>query len=85
MFTASVKNYDRGIFIGEETGGNSNIQVGDFEQMLTLPRSGLRIRLPVFYDKMEVKFQNSKQGILPNHSQRNSITDEINGDDHVMD
>ena len=84
MFSALIKNYDRGVFIGEETGGNPNIQIGDFEQMLTLPNSGLRLRIPLFYEEMDVTFDNSGHGIIPNFFKKNSIVEEIAQEDSVL-
>jgi len=34
LFTSMLKTYDKGIFIGEEAGGNPVVQIGDFEQMI---------------------------------------------------
>lgn len=85
MFAALIKNYDKGVFIGEETGGNPKVQVGDFEQMLTLPSSGVRIRIPLFYEEMAVSFPNTNKGIKPDFYQRNNIAQEIEGKDQTMD
>jgi len=85
MFTALLKTYDKGIFIGEEAGGNLVSQVGDFEQLLTLPTSGVRMIIPLIYEKMNVNFENTGHGVLPHHPVRNSIMDEINNSDAVME
>jgi len=79
-----LKTYDKGIFIGEEAGGNPYSQVGDFEQMLTLPTSGVRVIIPLVYEKMKVNFENTGHGVIPTHLVRNSIADELAGKDKVM-
>ena len=84
MFAGLVKNYYRGLFIGEETGGNPKVQIGDFEQMLTLPGSGLRIRIPLFFEEMDVDYENPEQGIIPDFFQRNNISQEIKKEDHIL-
>ncbi len=84
MFSGLVKNYDRGIFIGEETGGNPKIQIGDFEQMLTLPSSGLRIRIPLFYEEMDVDFSNPNRGVVPDIYKSNDINQVISKEDSVL-
>ena len=84
LFTSLLKNYDKGILIGEEAGGNPYCQVGDFEQMLTLPTSGVRMIIPLVYEKMKVNFENTGHGVIPKHLVRNSIADELGGRDAVM-
>ncbi len=84
MFSALVKNYNRGIFIGEETGGNPKIQIGDFEQMLTLPNSGLRIRIPLIYEEMDVDFPNPNRGVLPDIYKSNNISHVMAKEDSVL-
>jgi len=85
MFTALLKTHDKGIFIGEEAGGNPVSQVGDFEQMLTLPTSGVRMIIPLIYEKMNVNFENTGHGVLPDYPIRPSIQDMIDGKDVVME
>lgn len=83
MFAALLQNNNKGIFIGEETGGNPNVQVGDFAQMLTLPNTGLRMLIPLLYEEMEVSFPNTGNGILPNYDMRNDVSSKLNGVDSV--
>lgn len=85
LFTSLLKTYDKGVFIGEEAGGNPYSQVGDFEQMLTLPTSGVRMIIPLVYEKMKVNFENTGHGVMPHYPVRNSIEDELNGRDVVME
>ncbi|MDB4293090.1 S41 family peptidase [Maribacter sp.] len=85
MFTALIKNYNRGIFIGEEAGSNPHTQNGDFEQMLKLPNSGVRMRIPLLHYKMNVNFENTGQGVIPDHYIKNSIAEELNKEDAVME
>lgn len=84
LFTSLLKTYDKGILIGEEAGGNPYSQVGDFEQLLTLPTSGVRVIIPLVYEKMKVNFENTGHGVIPTHLVRNSIADELAGRDAVM-
>ncbi len=84
LFTSLLKTYNKGILIGEEAGGNPYSQVGDFEQMLTLPTSGVRMIIPLVYEKMKVNFENTGHGVIPEHLVRNSIADELAGKDAVM-
>ncbi len=85
LFTALLKTYNKGIFIGEEAGGNPYCQVGDLEQMLTLPTSGVRMIIPLVYEQMNVNFENTGHGVIPKYPVRNSIQDELTNRDAVMD
>ncbi|MFK7903743.1 MAG: S41 family peptidase [Chitinophagales bacterium] len=84
MFTSLLKTYNKGIFIGEEAGGNPHTQVGDFEQMLILPNSGTRIRIPLFFQEMEVNFENTRHGVIPEHLVKNTIEQELKKEDGVL-
>ena len=75
MFTALLTKRDDVFFVGEEAGGNPHTQVGDFEQMLQLPNSGVRVRIPLFTQHMKVDFENNGHGISPDFYIRNSISD----------
>lgn len=85
MFTALMTKRDNTIFVGEEAGGNPHTQVGDFEQMLVLPNSKVRIRIPLLVQYMDVDFENNGHGVLPDYPVRNSIQQEMNNQDAVMD
>jgi len=84
IFTAMVKEYNRGIFIGEEAGGNPHTQIGDFEQMLILPNSGVRIIIPLLFEQWDVSFDNTGNGVIPKYWVRNTIDQEINKEDAVL-
>lgn len=84
MFMALMKNYEIGTYIGQETGGSPYSQVGDFPQMLTLPNSGVRMLIPIFYEEMDVNFENDGRGVMPHHAIQNTIEQQINQEDAVM-
>ena len=85
MLTSLLKEYNKGIFIGEEAGGNPHSQVGDFGQMLVLPNSGVRMIIPLFYEEMAVSFKNTRHGVQPDYPIRASIEEVLEGRDAVMD
>ena len=85
MFTALMTHRENMFFVGEEAGGNPHTQVGDFEQMLVLPNSGVRVRIPLFTQHMKVNFKNTGHGISPDFYVRNSITDMLSERDAPMD
>ncbi|MBX2843491.1 MAG: carboxypeptidase-like regulatory domain-containing protein [Flammeovirgaceae bacterium] len=45
---AIARNYNRGIFIGEETGGTAIGNTSNGELILTLPNTGIRVKIPQF-------------------------------------
>ncbi len=53
--------------------------------MLRLPNSGIRMRIPLVHYKMNVDFENTGQGVVPEHYIKNSIDQELNNEDTVMD
>ncbi len=83
--TAIIKEHDRAIFIGEEPGGNPNQNTSGAMLILNLPHSKLRAVVPVVVFEMNVSFENSGRGVIPDYPIKNSIQDEINGRDAVMD
>jgi len=85
IFTAMIKEHDRGIFIGEEAGGNPHTQIGDFAQMLILPNSGVRVNIPLLFEEWDVSFENTAHGVVPKYWVRNTIEQEIKEEDSVLD
>lgn len=82
--TAILKEHDRVTFIGEEPGGNPNQNTSGAMLILNLPHTGLRAVVPVVVFEMNVSFENTGRGVLPDYEIKNSINDEINGVDSVM-
>ncbi len=84
IFTGLMKEHQRGVFIGEEAGGNPHTQIGDFDQMLILPNSGVRLNIPLLFETWAVSFQNTGHGVQPQHWVRNTIAQEIKKEDAVL-
>ena len=82
---AILKEYDRVTFMGEETGGNPNQNTSGVMLQLTLPESQIRTIIPLVVFEMNVSFPNSRRGIIPDVPIRNSIMDQLNGVDRVME
>lgn len=83
--TAILKNYNRGIFIGEEPGGNPITNTSGVMLPLVLPNTQVRAILPVVQFVMAVDLENTGHGVQPDHFVKNSIEDVLNGRDAVMD
>ena len=82
--TAILKEHNKSIFVGEEPGGNPNQNTSGAMLILNLPHSGVRAIVPVVVFEMNVTFENTGRGVLPDYEIKNSITDELNGVDAVM-
>ncbi|AWV97250.1 S41 family peptidase [Arcticibacterium luteifluviistationis] len=82
--TSFIKNANRATFIGEEVGGNTNQNVSGTTGTLTLPNSKVRVRIPIELFKLNVNHLDSMHGVIPDYTVRNSIQDELEGNDSVM-
>lgn len=83
--TSIIKNHNRATFIGEEPGGNPNRNTSGFQSMLVLPNSKIRIFMPFWLWEMNVDFENTGHGVLPDHPIRPTIKELIEGKDVVME
>lgn len=75
---------NRGVFIGEEAGGSNYQNTSGRMPILYLPNSGVRIRMPLIAYKLNVKDANDGHGVIPDFVVRNSILQELNGEDATM-
>ena len=82
--TAILKEHDRVTFVGQEPGGNPNQNTSGAMLILNLPNSGLRAVVPVVVFEMNVTFENTGRGVIPDYEIKNSISDEISGVDAVL-
>lgn len=83
--TSIIKSHNRGIFIGEEPGGNPNTNSSGLQAVMTLPNTKNRIVMPFWQWEMNTSFENTGRGVLPDYPIRPSIQDMIDGKDVVMD
>jgi len=83
--SAIIKEHNRATFIGEELGGNPNENVSGIMLPLTLPHTKNRIMMSFIRWEMDVSFENTGRGVLPDYPIRPSVQDLIDGRDAVMD
>ena len=79
-----IKNANRGVFIGEETGGNPSQNTSGLMPILKLPNSNVRIRMSLICFKRAIDTPNTRRGVLPDYPIRNSVEEELAGEDTVM-
>ncbi|MEM8892529.1 MAG: S41 family peptidase, partial [Bacteroidota bacterium] len=83
--SAILKEHDRGLFIGEEAGGNPNQNTSGIMLPLELPNSKISVLMPMILFEMNVDFENTGRGVIPDHIIRPTLEDVIEGNDPVMD
>ena len=84
-FLGMLKNDKRGIFIGETAGGSPHQVTAGMMPSLILPHSKIEAIVPLVCFKSTMKFEDTKDGVAPDHFVRNSIEDVIAGKDAVME
>ncbi|MFS4449605.1 S41 family peptidase [Maribacter sp. 2307UL18-2] len=73
------------VFLGEETGGNPVTNVSGIQTFLTLPNSKNRILVCLVSYTTDVSYKNEGHGVIPNHWVRNTVMQEINNEDAVLE
>jgi C-terminal processing protease CtpA/Prc len=67
-FASIARHYQRGIFIGEETGGAAIGNTSNGELTLTLPNTHIRILIPLFMITNAVNDDASGRGVIPEYT-----------------
>jgi C-terminal processing protease CtpA/Prc len=84
-FTSFIKHHRNAVFIGEEVGGNKFQNSSGIPYYITLPNSKLRMLIPTILWELNVDVENDGHGVKPDYWVRNTITDEMEHRDSVMD
>jgi Peptidase family S41 len=85
-FCAIAKSNDRGVFIGEETGGGYYGNTSGTSTMLTLPHTKIKVEIPMLKYVMAVKPTKFKdRGIIPNYIVVPSINDILTDHDSQLE
>ena len=83
-FTSFIKQYRQAVFIGDEAGGNKTQNTSGYDLKIGLPNSKIIVAIPIILWKMNVAFENDGHGIKPDYFIKNSIQEEINNEDRVL-
>ena len=73
------------IFLGEETGGNPVTNISGIQTFMTLPNSKNRILICLVNYTTDVSYKNDGHGVIPDHWVRNTVQQEIDKEDSVLD
>ncbi len=84
-FTSFIKHHRSNVFfVGVEVGGNEFQNTSGISFTITLPNSKQKVKIPLVVFEMNIDSKNSGHGIQPDHKVRNTIEDELNDKDSVM-
>ncbi len=84
-FASFMRHGTGAVFIGEEVGGNKFQATAGVSYTVILPHSQQKVSIPLVVYKMNVNAENDGHGVKPDHRVRNTIEDELEGKDRVMD
>ena len=80
-----IKHYNRGIFIGEEMGGNDHKNTSGIMFTLELPNTKNRVIIPFFQYVMNINPPQKGRGVIPDHPVERKLLDRINRKDVVFE
>ena len=83
--TSIIHFHKKAVFIGEECGAGYYGNTSGFMPTLTLPNTGIRVRIPVVRYTMAVSAYPPDRGIIPDYPVTPTINDLLNGKDAEMD
>ena len=83
--TSLIHFHKKAVFIGEECGAGYYGNTSGFMPTLTLPHTGIRVRIPVVRYTMAVTGYPPDRGIIPDYPVTPTINDLLNGKDVEMD
>jgi len=78
-FASLVKMTDRGIFIGEETGGTYEGNVSGYSEYIKLRNSKIEVKIPTVHFQINVSPEIKGHGIIPDYRVPQTWKDYLNG------
>ena len=80
-----LRETDKGIFIGEETGGVHGSFTAGTTLVYTLPNTGIELAVPILkYNMLKAKPAETGRGVMPDHLVRVRPEDLVSGEDRVL-
>jgi hypothetical protein len=78
-FASMVRMTDRGVFIGEETGGAFEGNVSGYSTTVKLPHTNIKIDIPTVHFQIDVQPEIKGRGVIPDYEVPQSWGDYLNG------
>ena len=83
IVASCLNRYNRGVFIGEETGGNNKVLAG-YVKEISLPNTKIRIQIPTKQFLLNKDLPDSGHGTMPTYFVQTNLTDIINNTDNIL-
>lgn len=74
-FASMIKMQDRGVIIGEESGGVYEGNVSGYSSSVKLKRSKIEVSIPIVHFKIDVNPALKSRGVMPDHTVPQTATD----------
>ncbi len=84
-FIGHLKNSNRAIFIGEESGGNPVVFTGGQTLHVDLPHTHVTGIIPLHLNEMNVRLKNNGHGVMPDYEVKPDITEILQEKDKEME
>ncbi|NME71320.1 S41 family peptidase [Flammeovirga aprica] len=78
-FSSLVRMTNRGIFIGEETGGTYQGNVSGYSEYVKLPHSKIEVSIPTVHFQINVNPEKEGYGVIPDYTVTNHREDYLSG------
>lgn len=78
-FASLIKMRNRGIFIGEETGGAYEGNVSGYSEYIELPNSKIEVKIPTVHFQINVSPEIKGRGVIPDYKEPQTWEDYLNG------
>ena len=85
LLSANLQQVNRGIFVGEETGGGYNKCTAGTMPIINLPHTKLKLRLPLKVIQTVNQRALEGRGVFPQYEVKNGITEVLAKKDVVME
>ena len=85
MLIAKLKDLGRVRLVGEATGGSAEGPTAGNLLMLRLPASGILVRVPLIFSRMDVRAFEPRLGVKPDVEVKQTLADFLAGKDSVME
>jgi len=84
-FASLLKMTDRGIFIGEETGGTYEGNVSGYSEKVKLPNSKIKVNIPTVHFQINVSPDTRGRGVMPDYTVPQTWEDYMKGNNSKLD
>lgn len=78
-FASLIKMIDRGIFVGEETGGAYEGNVSGYSEYVKLPKTNIKVKIPTVHFQFNVQPKLKGRGIIPDYEVPQTWKDYLHG------